>query len=341
MKKINLYLAGDSLVQNYRDDEFIAGWGQYLGYFLNEQVAVNNHAKGGRSSRSFMNEGRFKSIYENIKPGDYLFIEFCHNDDESKESKTMYNRLVSLGPENSNGEFPTIPGQKMSIDYLPEQYLTYVESNTEIADKAELIQTVKAELANYGTPDYYPYSTNGSKGTYAWFVKQYIHGAREKGAIPVLITAPARACFEVDGKTLQDGPGLHGGNNYAYIRAMRQIAEEENTPLLELFTYSKKLFETIGAAAAPYLTSVKVGQNEGKWPEDYERIMMLPETVMENTHLNKYGAYLMAKELVKQIAISEHSEIQALKDYLLISPSFEEIPPKQLKLKSTNFSALQ
>ena len=48
---MNIFLAGDSIVQNYTDEEFIAGWGQYLPYFLNPSVNVYNHAKGGRSSR--------------------------------------------------------------------------------------------------------------------------------------------------------------------------------------------------------------------------------------------------------------------------------------------------
>ena len=55
-KKIVLHLAGDSLVQGYRQEEFIAGWGQYLQWFFNsDKIEVKNYAKGGRSSRSFIN----------------------------------------------------------------------------------------------------------------------------------------------------------------------------------------------------------------------------------------------------------------------------------------------
>ena len=74
---MNIYLAGDSIVQNYTEEEFIAGWGQYLKYYVTPDTKVFNCAKGGRSSRLFLNEGRFDKIDESIQAGDYLLIEFC------------------------------------------------------------------------------------------------------------------------------------------------------------------------------------------------------------------------------------------------------------------------
>ena len=63
---MNIYLAGDSIVQNYTEEEFIAGWGQYLKYYVTPDTKVFNCAKGGRSSRLFLNEGRFDKIDESI-----------------------------------------------------------------------------------------------------------------------------------------------------------------------------------------------------------------------------------------------------------------------------------
>ena len=60
--------------------------------------------------------------------------------------------------------------------------------------------------------------------------------ARKHDASPVLVTAPARTFFNDDG-TIMDAPGCHGGNNFSYIRAMRQIGEETGTPVLDLFSY--------------------------------------------------------------------------------------------------------
>ena len=51
---MNIYLAGDSIVQNYTEEEFIAGWGQFLPRFFKPDVNVFNYAKGGRSSRLFL-----------------------------------------------------------------------------------------------------------------------------------------------------------------------------------------------------------------------------------------------------------------------------------------------
>ena len=60
--------------------------------------------------------------------------------------------------------------------------------------------------------------------------------AREHGATPVLVTAPARTQFTDDGR-IKDGNGLHGGNNFAYIRAMRQIGEETHTVVPVSYTH--------------------------------------------------------------------------------------------------------
>ncbi|EAU92810.2 rhamnogalacturonan acetylesterase [Coprinopsis cinerea okayama7 len=54
------------------------GWGQYLQQFMT--VPVSNHALGGRSSRSFTEEGRFNAIVNQLRPGDYVVIAFGHND---------------------------------------------------------------------------------------------------------------------------------------------------------------------------------------------------------------------------------------------------------------------
>ena len=71
---MNIYLAGDSIVQNYTEEEFIAGWGQYLKYYVTPDTKVFNCAKGGRSSRLFLNEGRFDKIDESIQaPGGLVY----------------------------------------------------------------------------------------------------------------------------------------------------------------------------------------------------------------------------------------------------------------------------
>ncbi|WP_028610257.1 rhamnogalacturonan acetylesterase [Paenibacillus harenae] len=81
-----IYLAGDSTVTDQETFPY-AGWGQMLPLYLKADVAVDNHAKSGRSSRSFIDEGRLAAILEQIKPNDYLWIQFGHNDQKPDKER--------------------------------------------------------------------------------------------------------------------------------------------------------------------------------------------------------------------------------------------------------------
>jgi lysophospholipase L1-like esterase len=78
-----VFLAGDSTVTD-RDGGNDVSWGQLLPRFLKAGVAVSNHAQSGETMKSFANALRLDKILSQMKKGDYLFIQFCHND--SKES---------------------------------------------------------------------------------------------------------------------------------------------------------------------------------------------------------------------------------------------------------------
>lgn len=71
---IRIFIAGDSTAQTYneRRDGLIKGWGQMLALFLNEKVEVVNHAIGGRSTNSFIAEGRWNRLIAEVKTGDYV-----------------------------------------------------------------------------------------------------------------------------------------------------------------------------------------------------------------------------------------------------------------------------
>lgn len=87
-EQITLFLAGDSTVTDSSEDGFpFCGWGQMLPVFFKHDVAVANHAVGGRSSKSFITEGRLDAILEELKEGDYLFIQFGHNDQKPDEAR--------------------------------------------------------------------------------------------------------------------------------------------------------------------------------------------------------------------------------------------------------------
>ena len=86
----SIYVVGDSTVQTYKDNVYPqTGWGQVLGYFFDaSRVKVNNYAIGGRSSRTFIEEGRLDEVKGKLQKGDYLFVQFGHNDrDYSKAAR--------------------------------------------------------------------------------------------------------------------------------------------------------------------------------------------------------------------------------------------------------------
>jgi lysophospholipase L1-like esterase len=81
---ITLWLAGDStMAQKQPDKRPETGWGEALQpCFDSTAVRVANRAMNGRSTRSFVAEGRWKAIVDSLKPGDYVFIQFGHNDEK-------------------------------------------------------------------------------------------------------------------------------------------------------------------------------------------------------------------------------------------------------------------
>lgn len=81
---ITVYLAGDStMAQKTPDKRPETGWGEMLAqYFDVGKVKIDNRALNGRSTKSFVAEGRWQAIVDNLKKGDYVFIEFGHNDEK-------------------------------------------------------------------------------------------------------------------------------------------------------------------------------------------------------------------------------------------------------------------
>ena len=80
---ITIYLAGDStMAEKLPIKRPETGWGEFLQQaFDSKQIQVENHAKNGRSTRTFIAEGLWQAIIERLNPGDYVFIEFGHNDE--------------------------------------------------------------------------------------------------------------------------------------------------------------------------------------------------------------------------------------------------------------------
>ena len=89
-KKITIFMAGDSTMSIKETRAYPeTGWGMPFTYFWDSTVRIVNRAKNGRSTKTFISEGLWKSIIDEVKEGDYVFIQFGHND-ESKEKGERY-----------------------------------------------------------------------------------------------------------------------------------------------------------------------------------------------------------------------------------------------------------
>ena len=80
--KITIYLIGDSTVCTQPVSQApVTGWGTPFATFFDQTVKVENHARGGRSTRTFISENRWQPVANALKAGDYVFMQFGHNDE--------------------------------------------------------------------------------------------------------------------------------------------------------------------------------------------------------------------------------------------------------------------
>lgn len=96
-KRTTIYLIGDSTmsvkdIRAYPE----TGWGMPFASFFDSTIVVDNRAKNGRSTRTFIEEGLWSPVVENLKEGDYVFIQFGHNDEvETKKSYTTRDQFTA------------------------------------------------------------------------------------------------------------------------------------------------------------------------------------------------------------------------------------------------------
>ena len=146
---------------------------------------------------------------------------------------------------------------------------------------------------------------NSTKSGYRKRLKEWILKAKQLGAVPVLVTSMNRRVFDENNKivnTLDDFPD-----------AMREIAKEENVYLIDLNALSKTLFEAMGPEAAK---KAFVYYPANSYPNQ-------PTALADDTHFNTYGAYELAKCVVKSIV----DENLPLKKY--ISKSYKNFNPNK------------
>ncbi|MCU4164765.1 rhamnogalacturonan acetylesterase [Carboxylicivirga caseinilyticus] len=163
-----IYLAGDSTMAEKKEDKRPeTGWGEHLQEFFSANVTVANHAQNGRSSKSFVSEGRWDSIMSLLKSGDYVFIEFGHNDQKIKSEERysspedFYTNLCRyVDDTRSKKATPVLltPIMRRRFDENGQFYDTHAEypemTRKAAADKKVVLldmhQLTKELIENYG-----------------------------------------------------------------------------------------------------------------------------------------------------------------------------------------------
>jgi pectinesterase len=145
-KKIKIWLIGDSTMANKEIKAYPEnGWGMPFANLFDPTVVVDNRAKNGRSTKSFLAEGLWKPVMDSMQPGDYVFIQFGHND-EGKEKTGRYttpeefktNLLRYVTDARSRGAIPILitPVARRSFDPTGEPKEThpvYADAVREVA----------------------------------------------------------------------------------------------------------------------------------------------------------------------------------------------------------------
>jgi len=229
-----VFLAGNSTVVD-QDKEPWASWGQMLpAFFQPGKVAIANYAESGESLSSWIRAKRFEKVLSMMKPGDYLLIEFGHNDQKQK-------------------------GEGI-----------------------------------------------GAFTSYSRDLRYVIDEVRKKQGIPVLVTSVQRRSFDSTGHiqhTLGDYPA-----------AVRAVAKEKGTALIDLNKVTKVMYEAWGEeksihAFVHYPANTFPGQTT---------------ELKDNTHFNNFGAWEVAKCVVKEIKDNNIPLVKFLRKGL---PDFDPAHP--------------
>jgi lysophospholipase L1-like esterase len=205
-----IYIASDSTAQNYNSSAYpMSGWGQKLGGYFDANTTIANHAIGGRSSRSFIEQGRLTAILNVIKPNDYLYVQFGHND-------------ASTGnPERYTS---------------PADYKRYLRDN-------------------------------------------YMKGATDRGAIPVLLTPVNRLDYN-------SSTGRFNESFATYADKVHELVNETGVAMIDLGARSRTYLNSIGYDRARW--EVFMHLRTGQYPN-------YPNGLADSTHFQDNGANQMAR----------------------------------------------
>jgi lysophospholipase L1-like esterase len=157
-KKIKVWMIGDSTMCLYGVERSpLTGWGMPFALFFDSSVTVDNRARGGRSTRTFISENRWQPVSDSMQAGDYVLIQFGHNDEAKEEKyKDRYTtpedyrkNLIRFITETKNkNAFPVLitPVSRMRFDKDGKALETHVEYSAIVLEVAREQQVPVIDL---------------------------------------------------------------------------------------------------------------------------------------------------------------------------------------------------
>ena len=124
LRPVHIFMIGDSTMANKREKDIPEyGWGQVLHYFFNDSIVVDNHARNGRSSKSFIDEGLWTEVVSKIQPGDYLIIQFGHNESKPDTATPILCTSIVRRQFNDDGTLKDTHGDYLiAVRQVAEDY---------------------------------------------------------------------------------------------------------------------------------------------------------------------------------------------------------------------------
>jgi len=171
---VTIFLAGDStMAAKLPDKRPETGWGEMLGgHFKDGAVRVENRAMNGRSTKTFISEGRWQKIIDDLKKGDYVFVQFGHND-ESKDKGERYtppedykkNLIRFVEEVRAKGGNPILltPVMRRRFDKDGKFYDTHGEYPGIVCDVAKELKSSLIDMHRSSEVVIVKYGVEGSK----------------------------------------------------------------------------------------------------------------------------------------------------------------------------------
>ena len=228
-----LFTIGDSTVKNEdKDDDSMWGWGSVIAELFDpDKITVENHAMAGRSARTFLDEGRWDKVYNALQHGDFVIMQFGHNDGGDINTGKARGELHGSGPES---------------------------------------KVFKMEKTGINQVVY----------TYGWYIRKFIMDAKEKGAIPIVLSHTPRNKWK---------EGRIESNADTYGKWAKDAAREAGAYYIDLNSISGKKLQALTEAGTP------------------------PFFKKDHTHTSKKGARLNAASIAEGLRATDCT----LQEYLL------------------------